>query len=275
MKLFTRKFSKLILCSILFIGLHSTPAEAKFSPGVAGGLSLVPGLGQLSNGNALEGIAWFTGIVGGYILTSGNSNNQTVFLDLWMYNMYDSYRDAGASKTAKHNLFENYISAFNPLNFWGPYSTVPLIYQGVVVAGRGRNDLAIGPNNKALTPIYMGFIALGEEALFRGFVFPGFTDVLGGSTIAGALTSSVTFAAAHALYNGQSRSALQGSTMLLRTVLGLFYCWQTHEDKYDLRKSIFSHTWFDVLYEWDRQGLPGGGTAPQVSGFALKTQFQF
>ncbi len=121
----------------------------------------------------------------------------------------------------------------------------------------------------------MGFIALGEEALFRGFVFPGFTDVLGGSTIAGALTSSVTFAAAHALYNGQSRSALQGSTMLLRTVLGLFYCWQTHEDKYDLRKSIFSHTWFDVLYEWDRQGLPGGGTAPQVSGFALKTQFQF
>lgn len=271
-----RIFFFFALIIVLMGSIYEPIAEAKFSPGVAGTLSVVPGLGQISNGDSLEGLSWFAGVLGGFMLTSGNSYNQTVFLDLWMYNMYDAYRDAGAQRSAKYNLLQNYIAAFNPLNIWGPYSSVPLIYQAAVVSGPGHGDVAIGPNNKALTPIYMGFIALGEEALFRGFVFPGFTNVLGGSVFAGAVTSSLAFAAAHTFYSGQSSYALQPQVMLLRSALGLFYCWQTHTDHYDLRKSIFSHTWFDVLYEWDRQGMPGGGgVSSKITGLTLKTQFQF
>ena len=135
--------------------------------------------------------------------------------------------------------------------------------------------MAIGPNNKLSTPFYMSFIALGEEGLFRGFVFPGLTDVFGGSAVVGATTSSLSFAAFHALYVGQSSYAFQPNIFLMRTALGLFYCWQTYHDKFDLRKSIFSHTWFDVLVEWDRQDMPGGGQAPQLTGFAIKTQIPF
>lgn len=264
------------LLIVLLLSLWNTPAHAKLPPAVAGTLSIVPGLGQVSNGNAGEGLAWFASIVGGFIATSGNSYNQTIFLDLWMYNMYDAYRDAGASRTAKYSLLQNYVAAYNPANFWGPYSTIPLVYQGAVVLAPGHGDLGIGPDNKALTPFYMSFIALGEEGLFRGFLFPGFTDLLGGSPVLGAATSSFAFAAAHSLYDGQATYAMQPSVLLMRTALGLFYCWQTYADKYDLRKSIFSHTWFDVLYEWDRQGLPGGGrTSSGISGFSLKTQIQF
>ena len=276
MKFLRCVFVSSCLVFVLMSSFDISRAEAKLSPGMAGTLSVVPGLGQVSNGDSLEGVAWFTGIVGGFMLTTGNTYNQTVFLDLWMYNMYDAYRDAGAPRSAKYNLLQNYIAAFNPMNIWGPYSTIPLVYQGAVVASPGHGNFGIGPNNKALTPFYMSFIALGEEALFRGFVFPGFTDVLGGSVMAGALTSSVAFAAAHTLYSGQATYALQPSVFLLRTAMGLFYCWQTHTDRYDLRKSIFSHTWFDVLYEWDRQGMPGGGLAPaKISGLSLKTQIQF
>jgi membrane protease YdiL (CAAX protease family) len=268
---FRNFISVFIITATLAGAISPLPAEAKLAPGVAGALSVVPGLGQVTNGDELEGLGWFAGVVGGMLFSSGSTS--TIFLDLWMYNMYDAYRDAGAHRAAKHNLFENYIAGFNPLNFWGPYSTIPLVYQTAVVAGSGHGDMAIGPNNKALTPIYMGFIALGEEGLFRGFVFPGFTDLLGGSALLGAVTSSVTFAAAHAFYEGQATYALQPNVFIMRTVMGLFYSWQTYEDKYDLRKSIFSHTWFDVLYEWDRQGLPGGGAAP--TGFMLKTQIPF
>jgi membrane protease YdiL (CAAX protease family) len=246
-----------ILC-LLAIGSDRALAEQNTPPALAGLLSVVPGLGQTANGNPGEGLAWFAVILGGGALTAGNGYNQTIFLDLWMYNIYDAYRDAGPKRSYKQNVFANYASAFNPLNIWGPPSTVPLIAQTAGTLSKGRPSFGIGPNRPVLTPFYMAFIALGEEGLFRGFFFPGLSDLFN-STVAGAITSSLVFSAAHGLYAGQQSYAFRPGVFAWRTVLGLFYCWQTHIDKYDLSKSIFSHTWVNVLYEWDRQGVLGGG----------------
>jgi hypothetical protein len=245
----------LILC---FTTGYSRSAFAT-PPALSGTLSLVPGLGQISNGDFLEGLGWFATTIGGLIATQGNANNQTIFLDLWMYNMYDAYRDAGASRTAKHNVFQNYIAAYNPTLLWGPYSTAPLGTQSLLVANRGRPKFALGPNNRVLSPLYMSFVALGEEALFRGFIFSGFMNLTNGSLQFSSISSSLLFAAAHSLYSGQRSSAFHPYTFAFRTLLGYFYCLQTNKDAYDLRKSIFSHTWVDVLYEWDRLGTFGGG----------------
>ena len=236
----------------------SKPSHA-VAPGVAGVASLVPGLGQAINGAPLEGLAWFSSILGGIILTGGNAYNQTIFFDLWMYNMYDAYRDAGAKRAAKQNLLVNYIASFNPLNVWGPPSTVPLAFNVAMALKPGRPKFALGPNSRFAPLLYMSFVSLGEEGLFRGFVFPGFTDIFFGSAIAGAVSSSLLFAAAHGLYSGQSSYAFQPYIFTFRTVGGLFWCWQNYRDNYDLRKSIFSHTWVDIVYEWDRQGMFGGG----------------
>ena len=74
--------------------------------GLAGGLSIVPGLGQVSNGDVLEGFGWL-GLVGGaYCIDKGWG------MDLLFYNMYDAYRDAKPkiNRYTNYNLFQNYIA---------------------------------------------------------------------------------------------------------------------------------------------------------------------
>ncbi len=45
-------------------------------------------------------------------------------------------------------------------------------------------------------------------------------------------------------------------------------CLQTYAHKYDLRHSIFAHTWFDAIYEYRRAGGTVGGALPQASAAA-------
>ena len=244
------------IASIVIVALSARPATAAPSPGVAGTLSLVPGLGQIASGKPFEGLAWFAVIGGGLFLSPrGQAWPATAFYDLWMYNIYDAYRDAGARKAAKHNVLQNYLSAFNPLNLIDPIGAPLLAFKGLTPSSGAQ----IGPDQKILVPFAMGFVALGEEGLFRGFLFPGFSDILS-SDILGGITSSVAFAAAHGLYDGQSSYAFRPSVFSMRTALGLLMAWQTHRNEYDLRKSIFAHTWFDVIYEFKRTDAPLGGS---------------
>lgn len=91
-------------------------------------------------------------------------------------------------------------------------------------------------------PVY-GFVGLGEEGLFRRFLYPAFSDVFN-SNVIGAVTSSVAFALFHAT-NGSKD--LTPAMLTARTVMGLIFCWQVTREKYDLRKSIFTHAWWDFL----------------------------
>src|SRR4051812_38345229 len=109
-------FGIVIWALLPFVAVSS--AEAKPAPGVSGALSIIPGLGQVANGDAAEGLGWFATSVG-LVLTRNRYLGQIGF-DLWLYNMYDAYKDAGAKRTKPLTLGQNWIAAFNPVNAVDP-----------------------------------------------------------------------------------------------------------------------------------------------------------
>ncbi len=255
--------------------MPSEPASSGVPPGVAAVASVVPGLGQTIAGRPGEGLAWFVGVVGGLSVSGRGNWPATAFVDLWMYNVYDAYRDAGARRSAKHTLLENYLAAFNPLNVIDPIGA-PIVLLPAVTGGKSTGPRLA--STKALAPFEIAFIGLGEEGLFRGFFFPAFTD-LSHSVLFGAISSSLLFAYAHKFYNGQSTYALKRDVFAARSIGGLLFCFQTYLHRYDLRHSIFAHTWYDVVVEYRHAGgtvrgnrFQGGSAeeAPHLSGLEWK-----
>lgn len=226
--------------------------------GVAGLLSIVPGLGQTANGDGLEGLGWFVTTVG--LFFSGNAVLSQVGWDLWQYNMYDAYRDAHPSihRYTDYNVFQNYIATFNPLNIVDPIGA-PIVAVGAI-AGAGNHYAGI--RNPTYIPYY-GFVGLGEEGLFRGFLFPALSDVFG--TLPGAVLSSALFSVAH-ITNGAG--ALGVFPLAERFVLGLLFSWEAHRNKYDLRKNIFAHAWFDIFV------APGSPKGTSINSAAVGWKFQ-
>lgn len=245
----------------LLLATLVAPQRAQAGPdaGVAGLLSIVPGLGQISNGDTLEGLGWFSTVVGLYLIP-GAFTRQAAW-DLWQYNLYDAYRDAHPKirRYSTQNVFANYLATFNPLNIIDPIGA-PVVALGAVVGARNNYS---GLRNPTAIPFY-AFVGLGEEGLFRGFLFPGLSDVFS-SKLVGAMTSSLIFAAVH-ITNG--RSALGFFPMTQRFLMGMLFCWQTDRNRYDLRKSIFAHAWFDIF-------VAPSAPAGEISGAQLKYSFFF
>lgn len=213
----------------------STTTFAKPAPGVSGLLSIVPGLGQVANGDGLEGLGYFAASAGLFFGGRKDSAMRHIGFDIWMYNMYDAYRDAGAKDTSKENIFQNYIANFNPLNIIDPIGGSFVVF---AAASNGKADHLKGtPRSLGGRIAYYSFVGFGEEALFRGFLFPGISHLFS-SKIVGAILSSVIFSAAHREF---------GSAFTARFLMGLAFCGQVYLNKFDLRKNIFAHTWYDVL----------------------------
>jgi membrane protease YdiL (CAAX protease family) len=220
------------------------------APGVSGALSIIPGLGQTANGNALEGLGWFFSSAG--LFFSGNRYASQVGFDLWMYNMYDAYRDAGAKDTSKQNVFQNWIAPFNPLNLIDPIA--PPVLTLYAFAKNTKNSVQ-GPHNKIFTLPFFTAVGAGEEGLFRGFLYPGFSHVFG-SKLIGATVSSIAFSAFHLI--NQTSYDSSPNVLLGRFIMGMVLCLQTSINKYDLRKSIFTHAWIDTIVDW-KSGANGIG----------------
>jgi hypothetical protein len=208
--------------SFLCLFFHLTFAHAQ-SPGVSGSLSIIPGLGQAVNGNGLEGVAWF-GSVAGLMITNSRRTRQIGF-DLWMYNMYDAYRDKSRKQTT---FIGDYFASYNPVNAIDWIGT-PM----VAVAATTANPSNITPERV----VEMSFVGLGEEGLFRGFLFPSLSQTFNSKWI-GATISSAAFSLVH----------LDGSKPIpMRFLMGMLFCWQTNNNRGDIKKSIFAHTWWDVF----------------------------
>lgn len=261
---------------VIFVALPWIISERSWgevAPGVAGTLSIVPGLGQVSNGDTLEGAAWFVSTVG--LFFSGNRYAGQVGYDLWMYNMYDAYRDAGAKSTAKNNVLENWIAPFNPLNIIDPIGAPVL---GIYALAQNPKNSIKGPRNKLLTLPFFTAVGAGEEALFRGFLYPGFSDVFGSKWI-GATVSSAAFSAFH-LLNFTKYDSSQGA-LVGRFIMGMLFCWQVTINKYDLRHSIFTHAWIDTIVDWKggSRGVLESESPNALSflqqGLKLNVQFRF
>lgn len=226
---------------IIIIILTFTP---KLSFGVAAGLagtaSIIPGLGQVLDGEPLEGLSWFAVVVG--TIGSGNALISQAGFDLLQYNMYDAYRDAKPTinRYTQYSVFQNYLATFNPVNLFDPIGA-PIV--GLGAAAGAHNHY---PATKYGTSYpYYAFVGLGEEGLFRGFLFPAFSDVFN-SKFFGAFTSSAIFSFVHVT---GGRKNLGGFILIERFLLGMLFCWQADNNKYDLRHGIFAHAWFDILVE--------------------------
>ncbi len=253
--------TKKIKTLIIILLLSFAPVKAHSAAGAIGLASIIPGLGQVINGDVLEGAGWFVTTVG--LFFSGSPVLGQVGYDIWQYNMFDAYRDAKPSihRYKDHNVFINYLSVFNPLNIIDPIGA-PLVAYGALV-GSSRNHFA-GVRNPTYIP-YFAFVGLGEEGLFRGFLFPALSDVFG--TIPGAVVSSAMFSLFH-VTNG--RGALAPAVLGFRFILGMLFCWQVHLNKYDLRKNIFAHAWYDIFIA---PGSPAGVKADEDK-FGLKSGLQ-
>lgn len=222
-----------------FLFVSAQPAVATPAAGVSGMLSIIPGLGQTANGDVLEGLGWFAATVGPFLTRSAFARQ--VGFDLWMYNMYDAYRDAKPAngKTTNYTAFENYIAFANPVNLFDPYGATVVGIGAIAGARQHYPCLHYG----WCPPMY-GFVGMGEEGLFRGFLFPGLTDVFGGKKWAGNITSSALFAVAHAT---GGRKNLSGAALGSRFLFGMIMCINADRMKYDLRHNIFAHAWYDIL----------------------------
>lgn len=247
------------------------------SPAIYAGLSIVPGLGQAAQGRYLKGIGYFSTVFLGALIPNRDTRNIATFI--WSYNIYDAFRDAGGKDTSQESFFENFVATFNPLNILDPHSAagVAVGLSGALINKTDRNQ-AYHLRDALIEPVRMAFVGLGEEALFRGFMFPAISDMTT-SYWAGAIASSAIFSAYH--FTGWGLEAFRPDFFTVRLIGGLFGCWQTYRNRFDLRKSIFTHAWFDVFYFYDSNGILNGtgpnrhlGFAPnQNPGLGLKFSF--
>ena len=81
---------------------------------------------------------------------------------------------------------------------------------------------------------------VGEEALFRGWMFPLFVEAYGVENMVWAnLTQAAIFGAAH--LSGDNRLPL------FQFAAGYYFGWLAKKNAWSLREAIFVHTWWDVI----------------------------
>jgi len=232
-----------------FITTLSIILSLNTSGQVANGLAgIIPGLGQVSNGHYWEALGYATTIVG--LINQKDPKLSTVGLDIWFYSMYDAWRDAGGKPVEKDMpMIGHYAQTFNPLNIWDP---IGVGFLGSAAIGRNEareryEREAIGKGDTQYlhrwhntdmwkSTLTFAAVGMGEEAFFRGFLFPAISNYIG--VWGGAAVSSLMFGFAHVGNREEN---------LARSLVGMIWCWQYHRNKYVLGKNIFSHAWYDQI----------------------------
>ena len=249
---------KFIFILLGIMGGTSSTAFAKVAPELAGTLSVVPGLGQVANGQVLEGLAWFMSSM--VLLGSADRNLSTVGFKIWSYNLYDAYKDAGGSETTQHSALSNYLAFVNPVNLLDAYTIPTLGVQGAIATQTaGKNKAKLGPNSPLWGAFYFGFVGWGEEGLFRGFLYPAFSKGLH-SHFWGATVSSALFSLSHLTNTNSYYHSTRGQLILF--LWGMLWCAQASHNAYDLRHNIFSHAWFDIITEYAGDQASGNSMPP-------------
>jgi hypothetical protein len=222
---------KFIYLLILIFNVELSIAATSAWYGTA---SIVPGLGQAFNGNIFEGVAWFGTTLS--LVGNRHSLNRNIGYDIWFYNMYDAWKDAGGKPSKDHWVGYEYAQNFNPYHLIDPFSV------GMIgIAGASRKSTGLNSSAKNLNTtesiLMFSFVGLGEEALFRGFLFPAISSWL--SPWGGAIVSSTLFSFAHI---GSSSGA-----NAIRFVFGMIFCWQYTYNNYELGGNVFAHSWYDQV----------------------------
>jgi len=264
-----RSFALAAILTLFF----SNTSFAGVSPEAAGLLSVVPGLGQVAHGDPIRGLAWLGAVAATFF--SGNGDIKRNGISLWQYNVYDAYQNAGGRNTAKNNVFQNTLGAYNPLNLVDPIGAPQLAANAYEIISSSPDTVYRGPHNVLVGTLWQTPNALAEEALYRGYFFPVISNAVS-SKVVGAVVSTVLFDFGHMLYGGYTLNKVYAGS-LNNIVNGLLWCWQTDRNHYDLRHSIFTHMWIDAMiyYRWNGNlgtggtGSSGGGGGAPMLGLKL------
>lgn len=242
--------------------------EAQALPaGAYGLLGIVPGLGQVAQGEWLEGAAYFGTVTGGYAggyalhgkrKFEASGYSLQLSLDAWMYSAYDAYNDKG--NISKNSLGKNLLSAFDLRLLASPAVSLPLAFFATVAAlvpDQSSHRVFDRPFRNKATAHAVAFgtgwvgaslVGVGEEALFRGFLQHSLSTNL--TPWVGLPLASALFGMAHTQYGAAGKIQVG--------IFGLYLGILAHRDKYDLRRAIILHTLYDALIflrQW-REGEP-------------------
>lgn len=241
------------------------------SAALAGGLSIVPGLGHLYLGDRTTGSILFLTTTGSLATGAGlrrfSSYNPagSIASASWMYGFYAAYRDARAYNGPSYYSFpmpkDDFAElAYAPFNF--SVLKKPEVWGGLLGAFAGA--LAIGyvsslwkeeipematPVFRLARPLTAFSVGIGEEALFRGFFQSILSEAL--TPVGGIAFSSLLFGAAHipnAFYSSSVESQRLYYTFGIPfiTSFGLYFGWMTYRNQ-SLQESVALHSWYDFI----------------------------
>lgn len=246
------EMKKILIVLLTFFQISTCLA----TPALYGLASVIPGLGQALRGQYMEGLGWFASSLS--LMSTGDFKLQMIGQNIWFYNIYDAWRDAGGSPSINAPVFVDYAQNFNPVHLTDPFA---LGFIGGAALNRSSVRRELQDKNDDFTREVINtegwksigmftFVGLGEEALFRGFLFPSFSSWLG--DWGGALVSSTIFGFVHEGNRTEN---------WFRTLSGMIFCWQLHVNQYKLGGNIFTHSWYDQVlvgpFVWQPEVLSG------------------
>ena len=268
-----------VLLALIVFGTFK-PASAA-DPVLAGIASLiVPGTGQLANGDSGEAAAYF-GIFAVSVGAALHYRKQDDFLDenqrfdeandrefinhttlrydyairlatdTALYSSYAAYRDARTRDNSRYrmsppreSLSDLAASPFTWRYLSRPTTFIPLAIQAIGVFSKGNHYRIDRATDVRANDLYaFNFVvnemtAVGEEAMFRGFMNNEFSDRYGNR--AGLLISSLIFGLSHN-GSGQTADALEA------TAAGLYLGWLHQRNGFEAAEGAALHYWINVL----------------------------
>jgi hypothetical protein len=255
---------------------------------------ILPGLGQASNGDYGEAAAHFGifGVsVYGAVYYSRKDDfldederfheandreliNRTTLkydyaarlaTDTMLYSSYAAYRDARARDNSgyrmaapRESLTDLAVAPFSWRYLVRPTTFIPLAVQAAAVFSSDyRIDRASDVRENDLHVfnfVANEMTAVGEEAMFRGFLNTEFSDRLGNT--GGLLASSAVFGLAHT-GQGQAANALEAG------LAGLYLGWVHQRNGFEAAEGVALHYWVNVLA--GIAAIRNGGSAQLLS----------
>ncbi|HUF76419.1 MAG TPA: CPBP family intramembrane glutamic endopeptidase [Longimicrobiales bacterium] len=231
------------------------------------GSIVVPGLGQYIHGDVWPGLAYTGTALGGYALSGqGNATlsaprdaeDQLAFEGLHlaatagMLSAWDAFQRALPAQrgAGKYGFFAadedlgDLLTAPLDFRFLGRWTTLAdLAFTAAVttwVLTEGPDDRTFRPyrwHDAAFGTSLSLNAAVGEEALFRGWLLPMLTQKLGGSFWLANFIQAGLFGIGHP----------QAEEFAVVIGAGALYSgWQTRRNDWSIREVIFQHFWYDV-----------------------------
>ena len=232
------------------------------------GSLFVPGLGQYLDGGWLAGAGYTAVAAGGLALSrvgdpspaARDGRDQLAFEGLHLHttsamlSAWDAFRRAVPDErsgteyeflTSDENLGELLWAPFDPGFLERPTTWINLAFTGVVtgvILARREPHREYEPF-EAHDGAFVGALsynaAMGEEALFRGWLLPLLHEKLGRRFWVANGLQATAFGAAH-VPNADDAAWIIGAW-------ALWEGWLTRRNDWSIRESIFHHFWYDVF----------------------------